>query len=161
MDTYGLVPGKDDVLGVGMVVDNVPEKFSIELGGHQAVVARNKKLPGAGNKREIYATVNFANEIDRMRKRPDESLDLLVKVFDQEDSENYETQRFPIEPTKLGLDAGKPAPKGPVKIDKGKVTVIDKKPALLKRRAAAAAVGGRRDNKGHAAPAAHEATTAP
>lgn len=135
IEGYQLVPDKDSVLGVHMIVENVPDQLNVELAGRVATIVRNKKLSGAGNKRDLFATVNFAPEIEKMARRPDTPLDILVKVIDPDDAENYETQQLTIDPDQLGLDhKDRHAPRQEVKVDKSKVKVLDRKSGPIRNK---------------------------
>lgn len=116
---YELVRGRERALGVRLVVENMPDRYEVKLGGAPASVDDDQRLPGGGNRREVFATVNFASEIERMRKNPDEQLRLPVEVTDLEAAGNAGSIAIYIDPRRLRLDdkGGTPAA-GPVKVER-------------------------------------------
>lgn len=111
---YELVRGQEGALGVRLVVENMPDKYEVRLGEGQASIDDDQRIPGGGNKREVYATVNFAAQIERMKKHPDEQVRLPIEVTDVEDAVNTGSIAIYIDPRRLRLDGeGVPPAPGP------------------------------------------------
>jgi hypothetical protein len=98
-------PLNDDatVLGVHIMVDNLPSDYVVMLADREANIDDDKEVGGGQNRRKIFATIPFAAEVERM-KRTRQPLRLPIEVFENQIPENSHQVAIWIDPKKLGLN---------------------------------------------------------
>jgi serine/threonine-protein kinase len=112
--TYELIKDKGDLIGVYIVVDNLPDNYLVKLDDRQAEVDEYNVVQGVQNRSRILAAVDFASKIDQMRKNPNAPVRLPVEVIDRDYPDNKGEIAIYIDPKKLGLDKAGTATTVPV-----------------------------------------------
>jgi hypothetical protein len=113
---YELVDGRR-VLGVRLVVDHMPDAYAVKLGDREASIDDDQRLAGGEDRREVFATIDFAEGIERMRKSPGEKLRLPVEVSDKEAADNAGSIAIYLDPQRLGLDVSAGTVASPVRVE--------------------------------------------